>query len=362
MVKEKEAELCEVIKEFEETISELERNFATAKREVSRKAEQMIANVRQREREAILSLETIRQSRLERINAAKQEVESLDLKLGVIEDIPTVVNQSPIEGLDQTFQAGVEVEFTLCPKAADGVTINQADIKDQVELLVEPANDVTNVTVQEKEDGNLSLKFTPKVPGAYIVEVKINGEKLPTCTFSLTVKERELVIVGQLDLKFNESQEFKGPCAIAVNKQDDIVVVNTNVHCVYVFNKEGHCLRQIGKEGTDPGQFKYPTDVLFLNDNEILIADRLNNRIQHINIQTGSVLKTFGQKGEGKGSFRSPISICLDDSERIVVTEFAYNRIQVMSKEGETIFTIGDSGPRDSANHSVAFLTKTFSR
>ncbi|PFX11906.1 E3 ubiquitin-protein ligase TRIM71, partial [Stylophora pistillata] len=328
MVKEKEAELCEVIKEFEETISELERNFATAKREVSRTAEQMIANIRQREREAIESLETTRVSRLERINAAKQEVESLlkqinqaavfaanlvqrssssdimqnketlkhkfeelrrveapthnqtafvkffptspkDLKLGVIVDIPIVVNQSQIEGLDQTFQAGVEVEFTLCPKAADGVTINLADLKDQVELLVEPANDVTNVTVQEKEDGNLSLKFTPKVPGAYIVEVKINGEKLPTCTFTLPVKERELVILGELDLKFNESQEFKGPCGIAVNKQDDIVVVDTHGHCVYVFNKEGHCLRQIGKEGTDPGQFKYPTDVLFLNNNEI---------------------------------------------------------------------------------------------
>ena len=77
IIKEKETQLCQVIKEFEETISELDRNFATAKREVSRTAEQMIANIRQREREAIVSLETTRVSRLEKINAAKQEVESL---------------------------------------------------------------------------------------------------------------------------------------------------------------------------------------------------------------------------------------------------------------------------------------------
>ena len=76
MIKEKQAELCEVIKEFEETISERERNYPTTKREVSRTAEQMIANIRQREREVIVSLET-RAARLERINAAKQEVGSL---------------------------------------------------------------------------------------------------------------------------------------------------------------------------------------------------------------------------------------------------------------------------------------------
>ena len=59
-----------------------------------------------------------------------------------------------------------------------------------------------NVIVSEKDDGNLQLKFTPKVPGAYSIEVKINGDKLPTCPFTVQVKERELVVVGELDLKF----------------------------------------------------------------------------------------------------------------------------------------------------------------
>ena len=400
IIKEKETQLCQVIKEFEETISELDRNFATAKREVSRTAEQMIANVRQREREAIVSLETTRMSRLEKINAAKQEVESLvkqisqaaefaenlvqrssssdimqnkealrqrfqelrevevpkhhqttfakfnaasqqDLKLGFIQ----LAAKSTVEGLDQTFQAGVEAEFTLCPHTTEGEINNQADLNDQVELLIKPIKDVTNVTVHEKGDGNLTVKFTPKVPGAYSVEVKINGEKLPTCPFNLPVKERELVVVGELDLKFNQGQEFSGPSGIAVNKQGDIAVVDNLGHCVFVFNKEGNCLKQIGKEGVDPGQFKYPTGVLFLNDHEVLVTDALNNRIQHINIQTGTVLKTFGKKGEGKGHFMAPYSVHLDHANCLIVTETRNNRVQVMSKEGEALFTIGDSGP-----------------
>ena len=162
-----------------------------------------------------------------------------DLKLGFIQlyKNPANIAKSTVEGLYQNFQAGVDAEFTLYPKTAQGEIVSQADLEDQVELLIKPTKDVTNVTVQEKGDGNLGLKFTPKVPGSYSVEVKINGEELPSCPFTLQVKERQLSVVGELDLKFNQGQEFKGPTAIAVNTQGDIAG-----NCVFVFNKEGNCI------------------------------------------------------------------------------------------------------------------------
>ena len=399
-IKEKANLFREEIRKSQKTSEDVEMIIAIAKQEVSEAAQHIIRKTRQQEKQLLESLEMTRRKRIERINSAEQELESLvkqmnqavqfaenlvqrssaldiiqtmtalkqkfeelrgvevpkhhqttfakfnaasqqDLKLGFIQ----LAAKSTVEGLDQTFQAGVEAEFTLCPNTTEGEINNQADLNDQVEFLIKSIKDVTNVTVHEKGDGNLTVKFTPKVPGAYSVEVKINGEKLPTCPFTLAVKERQLVVVGEFDLKFNQGQEFKGPSGIAVNRQGDIAVADYYGHCVFVFNKEGNCLQQIGKEGTDPGQFKNPNGVSFLNNNEILIADQSNNRIQHINIQTGSVVKTFGKEGEGKGHFKNPGCICLDDAERIVVTEFCNNRVQVMSKEGETLFTIGDSGP-----------------
>ena len=399
-IKEKANLFREEIGKLEKTSEDVEMIIAIAKQDVSEAAQHVITKTRQQEKQLLESLEMTRKKRIERINSAKHELESLvkqmnqavqfaenlvqrssaldiiqtmtalkqkfeelrgvevpkhhqttfakfnaasqqDLKLGFIQ----LAAKSTVEGLDQTFQAGVEAEFTLCPHTTEGEINNQADLNDQVELLIKSIKDVTNVTVHEKGDGNLTVKFTPKVPGAYSVEVKINGEKLPTCPFTLAVKERQLVVVGEFDLKFNQGQEFKGPSGIAVNRQGDIAVADYYGHCVFVFNKEGNCLQQIGKEGTDPGQFKNPNGVSFLNNNEILIADQSNNRIQHINIQTGSVVKTFGKEGEGKGHFKNPVCICLDDAERIVVTEFCNNRVQVMSNEGEALFTIGDSGP-----------------
>ena len=405
-IKEKENLLQEEIRKFKKTSEDVEMIIAIAKQEVSKAAQHVISKTRQQEKQLLESLEMTRRKRIEQINSAKQELESLvkqihqaaqfaenlvqrspgwdiietkttlkhkfqelcgveisrhhpttfvkftaasqqDLKLGFIQltEKPAKAATSTVEGLDQTFQAGVEAEFTLCLKTAEGEICNQADLNDQVELLIKPTKDVTNVSVEEKGEGNLRLKFTPEVPGAYDVEVKINGENLPTSPFTTPVEEHQLVVVGELDLKFNQGQGFKGPIGIAINKQGDIAVADYDGHCVFVFNKEGKCLKQFGEKGKHPGQFTNPVDVTFLNDKEILIADQFNNRIQHINIQTEVVVKTFGKKGEGKGDFETPLSVCVDDTERIVVTEYDNNRVQVMSKEGEALFTIGDSGP-----------------
>ena len=403
MIKEKISELSKVIQQFKETISRLERNVETAKRGVSQAAEQMIAEIREREQQAIVSLEITRVTRLERMNSAMQDAQSLvkQMKQAVefannlaqrssssdimrnketlkqrFEELRTVETprqnettfvkfsaasvegltlgditieganaiHSTLEGLEQTLEAGVEAVFTLCPKTSARELINQADLKGQVEFLIEPAKDVTNVMVSKKEDGNLQLKFTPKVPGAYSIEVKINGDKLATCPFTMQVKERELVVVGELDLKFFQGDVSKGFSGIAVNTEGKMVVIDNTGHCVYLFDQEGNCLRKIGNQGSNSGQFDYPAGVSFLNDNEILIADQLNHRIQQINIKTGNVVKSFGRRGVGKGEFKNPVDVSLNDEGRIVVTECGNHRIYVSSKEGEAISIFGDSG------------------
>ena len=406
-IKEKANMFRAVIGKFEKTCDDVEIIIAIAKQKVSQAAEHMIAKIRQQEEQLLQSLEVTRRKRLERINSAKKEVESLmkqmnqaaefaenlvqrssstdimqnkktlkqkfeelrgvqvpkhhqttvakfnaacrveDVKLGFIEttEYKADASKSTLDGLDQTLQAGVEAELTLSPKSAEGKMSSQADLKDHVEFLIEPANDVRNVIVTEKEDGNLQLKFTPKVPGAYSIEVKINGDKLPNCPFTVQAKERELVVVGELELKLFPGDTFRRLFGIAVNKKGEIAVTDNIGHCLYVFDKDGSFLRKKGRKGENPGEFLYPNAVSYLNDTEVLIADCWNHRIQQVGIQTGTVVKSFGKYGAGKGEFMKPYDVCLDDEARIVVTELGNNRIQVMSKEGESILTFGDSGP-----------------
>ena len=266
--REREKDLTDMIRQFEETASKLESNAEIATRGVTQAAEQMIAEIREREREAIASIETTRVTRLERINSAKDKVESLTkqnkkvadfaetmvqrssswnimqnkttlkqrfeelrgiqvvkhhetsfikfhaapvvgFKLGDIAIAGADANQSTLEGLDQTLQAGVEAEFILSPKTAEGEISNQSDLKQRIEVTIDPTEDVTDVSVRETENGRFKVKFTPKVPGAYSIEVKINGDKLPTCPFTVQVKERELTVVGELDMNLFEGERLK---------------------------------------------------------------------------------------------------------------------------------------------------------
>ena len=403
-IKKMESKFREVVKRFEEPISKLESNMATAKRSVKQAAEQMILDIRKHEREALESLEETRASRLDKINSAKQEVESLvkqmnqaaqfaenlvqrtsssdimqnketlrtkfeellrvevpkhqqttfikftatsqkDLKLGFIEVTEGTAKaaKSTLEGLDKTFQAGVEAEFTFCPKTSGGEMSNQADLKSRVELLIKPVRDaVRDVTVEEKEDGNLRLKFTPNEPGAYSIEVKINGDKLPTCPTIVQVKERELVVVNELMLELFTGETFEWLYGIAVNTEGQIVVTDNFGNCVYVFDINGNCVRKIGSKGNNTGQFQYPIGISFLRSPYCRLRQL---QIQRLNIQTGTVVKSFGKKGMEKGEFDRPIDVIVDDQKRIVVTEWGNGRIQVMSKDGESIFTFGDKGP-----------------
>ena len=403
------------LRKLEKTSEDVERIIAMAKQEVSDATEYVIRMTRQQEKQLLESLEMTRRRRMERINSAKQELiskvkqmsqaaefaENLvqrrsaadiiqnknnlkleelrgvevpkhrqatfvkftaasqdNFKLGSIQvsKKPAIVARSTLEGLNQTFQVNVQANFTLCPRTSGGEMSDYPE--DQVEFLVTPTKDVTNVTVDEEYDRNVRLNFTPKVPGAYNIEVKINGDKLPPCPMTVQVKERELVVVGELTLKLLPGDKLRGLFGIAVNTEGQIVVTDNNGHCVYVFDKNGNCLRKIEGKGSNKGLFQHPVGISFLNDNEVLISDFTNCKILQLDIQTGTVVKSFGKIGEEKGELTNPVYVTLDDEERIVVTESSNHRIQVMSKEGRSIFTFGDKGPEKLARPTCCIFHK----
>ena len=402
-IKENEKTLKDVISKFEETISKLETNVAIAKRGISQAAETMITKIREREREALDSVETTRVARLEKMNSAKEKAESLlkqmiqavefaqnlvhrcsssdimqnketlkhrfqelrdktpkhhetsfikftaasveGLRLGDIAIEGVDVSQCTLEGLDQILQAGVAAEFLLCPRTPEGEISNQPALKNQIQVLIKPIKDVANVIVNEKENGKFKVNFTPKVAAAYSIEVKINDDKLPNCPFTTQVRERELVVVRELNLKLFPGDELHAPAGIAVNTTGKIAASDYEGDCVYVFDKEGNCLRKIGSQGDSAGQFDRPSGITYLNDNVILIADEWNHRIQQVDVRTGNVVNSFGKRGKAKREFSQPGDVCLNQQQHIVVTEWYNHRIQVTTQEGETIAMFGDSGP-----------------
>ena len=187
------------------------------------------------------------------------------------------------------------------------------------------------------------MKFVANVPQTYNVTAKINGESLANGPFSFMVNKRRFDVIGEL--KLNSGKVSLQPRGIAANSKGLIAVADWQSHSIVILDKEGKYLRNVGGHGNNAGQLQYPDGVTFLNDNEILVADELNHRIQQFNVQSGKFVKIFGKKGRGDGEFRSPCSVCMDNKGQVVVTEFGNNRIQVLTKDGVPVFKFGDREP-----------------
>ena len=263
------------------------------------------------------------------------------LSLGFMATSETDVRLSTVEGLTDNFQAGLEAEFMVCPKISEEELTSEAQRKFHVEVFVKPTEKVESFIICNKEDGNFQVKFIPKVPGTYNITVKINGYKLVNSPFTVQVKKRRIDIVGELALKGEIPQEPRG---IAVNSKGMIAVTDGKIHSILIFDREGKFVRKLGCYGENPGQFNIPEHVTYLNDDEILVGDQLNHRIQQFNVQTGNFVKSFGKRGTGEGEFNNPLGVCMDDEGHVVVAECVNNRIQVLTKDGKPVFKFEDSG------------------
>lgn len=78
---------------------------------------------------------------------------------------------------------------------------------------------------------------------------------------------------------------------------------------------------------------RYSWGVCVNKSNEIIIADRRNNRIQ-VFYADGSFKFKFGSKGTGNGQFDLPAGVAADQNNRIIVVDKDNHRIQIFSSTG----------------------------
>ena len=234
-------------------------------------------------------------------------------------------------GLTKDFQAGVESEFEVYPQILGEEVF-------EVKVIVEPADEIRTLTTCEKQDGDYSVKFTPKVPGIFNIIIKVNGKEFAGSPYNVQVKQRPIQVLGEVEIK---GETLEQPSGIAVNSKGQIAVSDHGSHCILITDKEGNCVRKVGCYGKKAGQLDCPAGVTYLNADNILVADQCNNRIQQFNVQTGNPVKSFGKRGTKDGEFHNPVGVCVDEEGRVIVTDYKNNRIQVLSQDGEPLFQFG---------------------
>jgi DNA-binding beta-propeller fold protein YncE len=141
----------------------------------------------------------------------------------------------------------------------------------------------------------------------------------------------------------NGRDPLQSPQCVAVDRDDNIYVTDSESGKIFVFERNGKFRRVIGSLKGGEGYFKRPTGIAVDSEAQrIYVTDTLRNKIYVMDMQ-GSILQTIGKTGEGDGEFNFPTELRLVGQDLIVVDAMNF-RVQVLDRSGIFKFAIGSEG------------------
>lgn len=124
----------------------------------------------------------------------------------------------------------------------------------------------------------------------------------------------------------------------------------TKGHQVFKFSPEGEVLMALGKAGVagdGPDTFNGPCDVITAPNGDIFVADGHSGQNENPSpgstgrimkfTKDGKFIKEWGRIGPAPGEFRTPHGLAFDSQGRLFVADRGNHRIQIFDQEGNFI-------------------------
>ena len=105
----------------------------------------------------------------------------------------------------------------------------------------------------------------------------------------------------------------------------------------------GKWLRQWGGHGYEPGEFLKPRALAIDENDQLFVADSCNHRIQVFDTQ-GNLLKVWGSRGDRPGEMSYPYDLAIGPDHCLYVCEYANHRVQKFTLDGQSLGVWGTPG------------------
>lgn len=180
------------------------------------------------------------------------------------------------------------------------------------------------------------LQSPPMPPGTPIANGSVNSSLYP---LKSQIKRQKMIY----HCKFGEfgilEGQFTEPSGVAVNAQNDIIVADTNNHRIQIFDKEGRFKFQFGEVGKRDGQLLYPNRVAVVKTSgDIIVTERSPTHQIQIYNQYGQFVRKFGAN-----ILQHPRGVCVDNKGRIIVVECKVMRVIIFDQMGNVLNKFGCS-------------------
>lgn len=134
------------------------------------------------------------------------------------------------------------------------------------------------------------------------------------------------------------------PVGVAVDRTNGrLFVVDVAAHQIVALEPDGTLVRRIGRRGTKPGEFNFPTNITIDGQGRLWVSDSLNFRVQALSTD-GEPLEQFGTKGDMPGYFSHPKGLAIDDDGHLYVVDSHFESVQIFDAEGRLLLAFGQEG------------------
>ena len=200
-------------------------------------------------------------------------------------------------------------------------------VKDQEGELVEST--VIGCVCNNKEVSTYNVRFLPKIPGDYDIQVSHKGSGSVIAQQVIPVHARE-----QIGGQGSGMAEFLSPTDVAVSPQGDIFVADT---------VENARIQRFKMDGTYVDQFRVPfQEPAFISaDSHHVGAVFLNSKQVAIYTYDGHLIHQFGND-----QLTQPNGIALNSNGSIYVIDLALQCLLIFNKSGKLGTRLGQEGSR----------------
>lgn len=127
--------------------------------------------------------------------------------------------------------------------------------------------------------------------------------------------------------------------ALAVDIEGNILIADKNNHRIQKFGIDGFFICFIG----GPDGLDSPSGIAVTNKGEVIVSELNASQLKLFN-NLGTSYNVLGKAGIGKVCFGNPRGLALDRRGNILVADTANHRIQVLTPRGEYIGSLGRLG------------------
>ncbi|XP_019631517.1 PREDICTED: tripartite motif-containing protein 2-like [Branchiostoma belcheri] len=156
------------------------------------------------------------------------------------------------------------------------------------------------------------------------------------------------------------------PYGLAIQRDGRVVVADYSKHSVFLFEADWTPVKQVGGQGKGEGQFDEPYFVCVDKEDNIIVADTNNNRVQVFDKNLNFRHK-FGQNLKGRQQpwgMWGPMGVSADSKGNIVLGNIGEEsdvggvehgrKLQVFRLDGTWVSTISSDGDKLNWPHGVA--------